>query len=61
MEVARRGGETAVAEQALDRVHINTAFEQVRGKRVAQRMDTARLGDAGAVLGGMKDAMGRVG
>lgn len=35
MEVARRGGEIAVSQQALNGVHINTAFQQVRGKRVA--------------------------
>jgi len=35
MEVARRGGEIAVSEQALDGVHIGAGFEQMGGKRMS--------------------------
>ena len=35
VEVARRGGEATVSEQALDGVHVGTGFEQMGGKSVA--------------------------
>ena len=57
VKVARRGGEIAVPQQALNGVHIHTAFEQVRGKRVTQSVDTTLFGDAGALLGGIEDAL----
>jgi hypothetical protein len=60
MEVACGGREIAVAHQALNGVHVGAGFQQVRGKRVAQGMNSAGLGDAGAVLGGVEDAMGGV-
>lgn len=50
MEIARGGAQAAMTEQALDRVHVDPAFEQMRGEGVAQPVDAAALGDAGASL-----------
>lgn len=61
MEVARRGGEAAMSHQALNRVHVGARFQQVGGKRVAQPMNAARLGDAGAILGGVEEALRALG
>ena len=44
VEVARRGGEIAVSQQALNGVHVLPRFEQVRGKGVTQSVDTALFG-----------------
>ena len=35
MEVARGGGQIAMAEQALDGVHVGAGFQQMRGERVS--------------------------
>ncbi len=50
MPVARRRGDRPMAQQALDRVQVHAGFEQVRRKRVPQRVNAARLGDARAPL-----------
>ena len=57
MEVTRGGAQAAMPEQTLDGVHISAGFEQMGGKGVAQRMNAARFGDAGAVLGGVEHAL----
>jgi hypothetical protein len=35
MEVARRGAEAPMPEQALQRVHVDTRMEQIGGKGVS--------------------------
>jgi hypothetical protein len=61
MKIARRSAQAAMAHQALDRMHIDARLEQMRGKGVPQGMDAARLGDAGAILRRVINAMGGVG
>ena len=65
MQIAAGGADMTMTEQPLDGVQIDPAFEQVRGKAVAQHVNAAALGDACAVartlvgaLGG-QDAQGR--
>jgi hypothetical protein len=60
MEVARRGGQITVSEQALDRVHVGAGFQKMRGEGVTKRMNSAGLGDAGALFGRVEDAMSGV-
>jgi len=50
VQVARGGGEVAVAQQGLHRGQIAAGFEEMGGEGVAERMDAALLGDAGAEL-----------
>ncbi len=40
-----------MTEQQLDRAHVGAGFEQVRGKRMAQRMRRDGLADAGTTAG----------
>ena len=44
-------------QQALDSMHIRARFQLMRGKGVAQRMNPAVLGDAGARFGAVVDAL----
>ena len=49
--------QVAVTHEPLDGVHVDPAFQHVRGKGMAQRVDAAALADASLVLGTMKDAV----
>ena len=49
MEVAHGGADMAVAEQALDGVDVDTGFEQMGGKAMAQGMDAAAVRNAGSL------------
>ena len=55
VKVPQRGADVAVAHQALDRVDVHPGLQQVGGEGVAQRVDAAVLGDAGARLGAVED------
>jgi hypothetical protein len=46
MQVATGGADMTMAQQLLDGVQINAAFEQMCGKTMAQRMNTANLGNS---------------
>jgi hypothetical protein len=50
MEGARCGGKTAMPEQELNTAQVRPGFEQMRGKAVAQRVGTNRLGQPGLLL-----------
>src|SRR5262245_29238924 len=54
MNVAHRGADVAMTHQALDRVQVDTALQQMRCESVAQSMNSARLGDSGAPLRGVE-------
>src|SRR5437867_2615607 len=58
MHVAGGGADVAVAHQSLDGDQIDATFEQVGGKGVAQRVNTATLGDARAITGTPISALG---
>src|SRR3970040_890920 len=53
MEIPGRGRDVAVAEQPLNRVDIDPAFQEVRGKGVAEPVNAARLRDPGATFRGV--------
>jgi hypothetical protein len=44
MEVSGRGGETAMAQQSLEAERVDASFQQMRGKTVAKRMNSASIG-----------------
>lgn len=54
MQVAGGGGDIVVPQQAADRVNIDAGFEQVGSKGMAQAVDAALLGHAGAALGSLE-------
>ncbi len=58
VQVARGGGEVAVAEEFLDRRHVAAGFEQMGRDGVAQSVDPALLGDPGAELGHRVELLG---
>ena len=49
MQVACRGADVAVAQEAADGVQVYAALQQVRGKAVTQGVGAAHLHDAGVV------------
>ena len=51
MQVALRGRQVAVAQELRERGQIDAGLEQMGGEGVAQRVDAARLGDAGPIAG----------
>ena len=61
MKVAQRGTDMPVAHEPLNGVHIDSGFQQMRGKGMAQPVDAAVLGDAGSRLGGVEDLLRRGG
>jgi hypothetical protein len=53
LQVALRGGESAMAEQQLNGPHVRAGFEQVDGERVAQGMGRDRFLQATAAVGAL--------
>src|SRR6185369_526695 len=58
MKVAHGRTDIAVAKQTLDGVNIDTSFQQVSGKGVAQGMNTTAEGNACGLACGMVNALG---
>ena len=60
MEVAHRRAHMAVTEQTLDGVDVDPGFEQMRGERMAQRVNATAAGNAGSLAGSVIHALGRL-
>lgn len=59
MEVAHGRADMAMAEQALDGMNIDTGFQQMGGKTMAQGMDATTAFDSGRLSGGLIAALSR--
>ena len=59
MKVAHGRADMAVTEQTLDGVNIDARFQQMRGKSVAQAVNTTAAFDAGRFAGGLVTALYR--
>ena len=57
MQITHRGRNVAVPEQALNGMQIDAGFEQVRGKGVAQGMDTATRWQSSGIAGGAIESL----
>src|SRR5271155_3870344 len=55
MNVPRRGGEAAMAEQNLDGAQVGPGFEQMGGETVAQRVHDDVFAQAGRLAGAVAD------